>query len=1596
MKMLCNLRTRAVIIFAFILTIAFFISADAFYLPDTGQTKCYSTKGPLKVITCPSPGNSAAQDGSYTLNSISFTINDDGTVKDNNTSLMWQQQDDGLVRTWSDANTYCENLTLGGYADWRLPTEKELISIMDYGRYNPSIDLTVFPDTKSSIYWSSTINANNEEAAWTAFFNFGYDDNYYSKLYTNFVRCVRGSPLIFGDLVDNQNGTVTDNSTGLIWQKADTGPVNWSNALGYCENLLLGGYSDWRLPDIKELKSLSDDIKYNHAIDVIFFPSAHASYYWSSTTCTSGMDFAYATNFLDGIIDGNAKSNSNYGRCVRGGKTPLSAGEIVVNPREIGFGIVIIRDSSSQNLIVSNTGIGNMVISNIESPAAPFSILSNGCSGKTLSPGGSCPITLIFAPETEGKFTDKFTIISSDTENSTVIVSLVGSTSFLLPDTGQTKCYDYDGYLIDCPPPGNPLAQDGSYIINPPSYIVLGNGIVLDNNTGLMWQQQDDGQLYNWYKATGSYHKKYNSKTVNVCGSLSSGGHTDWRMPTLKELESIINYEKKYPARSIDSLVFPNAKSCYWSSDTFSGETTYAWYVNLDYYGLLRNMSKSLSYPTRCVRGDLRLNKFINSGNGTVIDLTTGLMWMQYASRTTQEAALNYCEGLTFAGYSDWRLPNIRELLTTVDLTKTYPATDTTIFPQYLSGYDHLFFWSSTSSTSSPLDKWYINLATGVDETSIDFNTILGCDMGINKCDFFAHCVRNVTSEPQPGNLTGTVTSSSTGMPISDVTVTFTDSSKTSATTTGSDGKYTIANITSGSFTATFEKSGYLTQTVSGTLSSGQTLTLDIQMTPMPPLTVAITSPVDGTEVSSSPVTVTGNVTNNAQVTVNGIQAVVSNNIFSVSISLNEGQNTITALANDQYGQTASQSIIIILRVPRPPGISDIVAGSITSNSITITWTTDQPSNSVVEYGETAEYGSAASDSTLTTTHSIRIDALKPDTTYHFKVSSRNSDDLSASLGDLTFTTLVPPFTVSTLGDYGNVTVMEVSGNYDAKNLDGMLNKYPRQEVAKEFLRTHQDSYDFFVVFSNFDFSMPDEVAKAFYLEVKNDTQGIGKFLFDDSAFFGSSSKLQGIIEIGNIANHTTNPADTNFEKTVATLAHEQMHRWGAYMKFRDAGGNISTALLGKDNAHWSFLLDSDGSVMYGNDWRDNGDGTFTSIGANKYYSPLDLYIMGIIDKTKVPQMLLIDNPSVDPTKLPEVGSTVSGTTRSVTIDDIIAAEGQRVPDASVSQRTFKIAYILLTRPNTYTGNELPGIENVRNAWAGRFVTLTNGKGSIADVTPSITITIGSPADGETINGNKVMVRGSIINSTGNETGVTVNGVVATVYGNQFMANVYLQEGSNTITATATDTGGNTASTLITVNTVTTGNYIRLTSNIESGIAPLETALRIDGSFSIENSSLSISGPVQPEVTFVNADEYTVRMTIEGTYFITASVTGPDGLTYLDTIAINVLNRTEMDNMLKKKWDGMNTALTNQDVEKASTYYSGETKQIYTDLFNALHAYLPQIAQEMQEIQLIYLKNNTAKYRMRQDELYGGRNITLTYYISFVIDKDGVWKIYRY
>jgi hypothetical protein len=121
-----------------------------------------------------------------------FTDNTDGTITDTTTSLMWRKQDNGTTYTWEQAISYCEGLTISGYSDWRLPNIKELKSIVDVTTVNPAIN-SIFSNTQTSGYWSSTTRADNIAFAWGVDFSDGSANPTYSKTLDNkYVRCVRG------------------------------------------------------------------------------------------------------------------------------------------------------------------------------------------------------------------------------------------------------------------------------------------------------------------------------------------------------------------------------------------------------------------------------------------------------------------------------------------------------------------------------------------------------------------------------------------------------------------------------------------------------------------------------------------------------------------------------------------------------------------------------------------------------------------------------------------------------------------------------------------------------------------------------------------------------------------------------------------------------------------------------------------------------------------------------------------------------------------------------------------------------------------------------------------------------------------------------------------------------------------------------------------------------------------------------------------------------------------------------------------------------------------------------------------------------------
>jgi hypothetical protein len=304
-------------------------------LPDTGQNSCYDES--KNFIDCSGTG----QDGDYLINPMDFTDNGDGTVTDNNTDLMWVRQNSSTKYNWFEATgtadgvynpggatDVCGSLTEGGYNDWRLPTKKELYYLVNDGTYSPALDNTYFPNTSNDYYWTTTVMAGDVSQAWTTHFLYGTIP-YQNKTNDNLVRCVRGSSSA-SSLTDNGNGTVTDSATGLIWQKCSHGQTNdatcsgtatyidWQTALGYCESLSLGGHSDWRLPNIKELVSLTDDTQFAPAIDNSVFPNSVPNNYWSSTNEEDDLDYVWLVTFSDGYVSNNLRTgDENYVRCAR-------------------------------------------------------------------------------------------------------------------------------------------------------------------------------------------------------------------------------------------------------------------------------------------------------------------------------------------------------------------------------------------------------------------------------------------------------------------------------------------------------------------------------------------------------------------------------------------------------------------------------------------------------------------------------------------------------------------------------------------------------------------------------------------------------------------------------------------------------------------------------------------------------------------------------------------------------------------------------------------------------------------------------------------------------------------------------------------------------------------------------------------------------------------------------------------------------------------------------------------------------------------------------------------------------------------------------
>lgn len=306
--------------------------------------------------------------------------------------------------------------------------------------------------------------------------------------------------------------------------------------------------------------------------------------------------------------------------------------------------------------------------------------------------------------------------------------------TFPLVDTMQDACFNQTGVEIECPTEGTALfGQDTQHPRLKSSYSDVGDGSVLDNNTGLLWQKtpQNDRLQY--------------ADAIAYCEALDLAGNADWRVPSIKELYSLADFrgellrpEDGTPTPYLDAAVFdfeyPDARMIfagqYWSNTlyvkgpvmndrnqgafgfNFSDGHIKSYGTGLDFYtgaaaansGLPNGPAdgKAPGNFVRCVSGTEQsygINAFVDNADGTVTDTATGRMWQQDDDGTRREwaEALAYCEALALAGHADWYLPNSKELQSIVDYDKTaLPAINTAFFG-VTQDSETLDYWTSTT-----------------------------------------------------------------------------------------------------------------------------------------------------------------------------------------------------------------------------------------------------------------------------------------------------------------------------------------------------------------------------------------------------------------------------------------------------------------------------------------------------------------------------------------------------------------------------------------------------------------------------------------------------------------------------------------------------------------------------------------------------------------------------------------------------------------------------------------------------------------------------------------------------------------------------------
>lgn len=314
-------------------------------LPDTGQSKSYT--------------DTLGEDSDYTINAPELIDNLDGTITDKITGLMWQKVDGGEM-THSSALQYADSLTLGSFTDWRLPIAFEIYSIQNLQVNNPALNTTYFTKSNAEYWWTSDLQVNDNSRVWVSNAGGGIGNHLKSetisaggtkRYHARVVRNIKENISLQKRFEVIDDDVVVDSLTGLMWQrKISNNPMTWENALAFSEQLSLGNYNDWRLPNIKELHSIHMVKEFMPCLDRIAFPLADIRKLWSSTTQNNQATRAwyFDTNF--GITTQEAKSTALYVLCVR--STSIVNANTVLQSEKIKYKIYPNPTSNTVSILI--------------------------------------------------------------------------------------------------------------------------------------------------------------------------------------------------------------------------------------------------------------------------------------------------------------------------------------------------------------------------------------------------------------------------------------------------------------------------------------------------------------------------------------------------------------------------------------------------------------------------------------------------------------------------------------------------------------------------------------------------------------------------------------------------------------------------------------------------------------------------------------------------------------------------------------------------------------------------------------------------------------------------------------------------------------------------------------------------------------------------------------------------------------------------------------------------------------------------------------------------------------------------------------------